>query len=1253
MKKALQVFILLAVTVLCAQLINGKSTFDFKMSNYSLLDTIKKPKIIDKRNQQEFQIIGKIVSISTGEVIPYCSLFVVEDNLGTSSNEEGEFVLNMNALPKKIIISHLNYETKTITIDKRLSLLIQLEPLVNELKLVTIKSNSKKDHVAIGLAKKAFFKTYKLSTQKYYGKAIYRQKSKNDDRFIEFSEIIYDIQFNSEGISHWDILEGRYAMKSDGVKNRNYTLLSKLLKTIQPETDNFVFPLNGKFEEQYNVFVVESYASNKGRFAVLRFKPIKQSKVPLFRGDVTVNVETNEVYKVKYSIENDDVKLIGFAGGGNRLKKNYKLNYEIVFKKDNFNNLIIDYVNVDQQFDFYLNGKFETQVSTTSNLSFFEYYKPTVSKRLGGQFRRNKSDWQKLNEIGYNTKFWEENPIVKRTEVEQELIDSFEAEKSFESIFLNDRESIVAMQSNISNEPFIITLSDLLNEHNQEFPIEKVYLHTSKDVFVAGEDLWYSAYTVLGTENYFSVPSKALFVDFINAKNEIIETQKIGLRNGRARGNILTTKNMPAGEYQIRAYTNWMRNFDEDFFFTKKIKILNSSKENKNKIVSNSPIDLQFFPEGGNATVGLNSKIAFKAIQSNGLGVDVQGSIINSKGKQIVNFKSIDKGAGFFNLIPKPGETYKAVLNDNSEYPLPFVLNEGYSLNVNNIGLKSVEVNIQATKGLQKKTFYVIGHLNNVKYYQGKFNFYNSPNVHFEISKRKIPSGVFTLTLFDEEMKPWCERVLFINNENELAITTVIDKKKFEARDKIVLNVNVSDTEGRPVPSELSIAITDADKITKNFYGSNLVTNMLLEAGLKGHIDNPGVYFNNPKRAEIYKLDLIMLTNGWRKFNWSNFKNGVKQPIKYNFTNGFSISGVARNSSTRPLANITLKVIANSRDRADAYVVETKSNGSFTIENVQHNDITNLAFIGFKNGRKIDNLKITLDKDVTNKALLPQPNFKSEIFANQSEENKEYIETSTLEQQTNFMYAEKDRIELNEVNIVVEKKIEEETVYDNVGITPDNVIKMEEYQGSTFLEQLSRVGGVSVMGAGRMAKVSIRGFGSPLWVVDGVAIYDDQVLAGDVASIGGELPSPTMQPPKVIPIELLSLNTDNIASIEVYKGGNAAKFGMRANNGVIVIHTKKGSYQSVNFNVNEILVTPYVIGKEFYSPKYQVNVIEEKPDYRTLLYWNPYLKLDDKGNATIEFFNSDITKEIQISIEGLSIYGTPGAYLKTYGTDAN
>ena len=1171
-------------------------------------------KITIIKNKSDYTIQGKTFDSKTGEIIPFCSITILNSFIGTSSNELGEFEIKVKTIPATLIFTHINYEKQTITIKDKFELTIKLKPLVFELNEVTI--SNKKDFYAYELAKKVFRKTDIDRKKRKFGKAYYRQKSKNGKQYSEFSEIIYDINHSSEGIHEWDILEGRYALKGGMVNNRNYTLLSRVLKSFQQNSEDLIFPFRDNIDYFYNVKVIEKTITKEGPIVLLDFKPYSKIKSPILEAEAYVNSKTNELLKITATLKHDDFAAVKLKEKS-ASKKNYILTYEMAFKKDSVYGLVMDYMKVNQEFDYYKKDSLITHVSSSSNLSFFEYYKPNSRRRFGRQFSNNKSDWQKLNAIGYNKGFWEENAIVKRTPIENDIIKSFEKNNAFESIFFNTREQIALTQSNISDDIFIKNLEENIRNYNSYKPVEKVYLHTDKDLVTGNENLWFSAYVTLGTRNHYSFASKVLYVDLINPEGKIIKNISIPLEEGRGKGSLKIPKKINSGTYQLRAYTQWMQNLEDAFFFNKNIKIVN--KETKSKKNNSSKIDLQFFPESGTFISGLNGRIAFKAIGIDGLGKKVKGKIVDSNNKFISNFKSIEHGAGVINFIPKLGESYTAILDNNTKFKLPNPEKTGYSMLVSNINLKNIKVKIQATENLRGKKFYIIGHIHNEKYYQGKFEFGGKLLVNFEIPKKKLPTGVFKLTLFNEKGIPMAERAVFNNSKNELKISATIDRKKSKAN-RVKVDVLVNDSKNWPVSTGISLAVTDADKFSKNKNSSTILSQFLLESDLKGYIENPTLFFNDNKRSTRYRLELVMLTHGWRKINWRKIKDDTY--LKFNshkFQQGLKITGIASKSG-KPLTFKKIKMVAITNNEYATYTGNTNGKGEFTINNFNIIGSTKINFNEINPNGKLSEIDVAINPIESSKKVLS--NFRS--LNNQiSEEDIKYAKLTSLNLINDSLL--KDRTLLNEVKIKSAKKYLKKDVSnfdrDNkVGynMVPDHTIHSKEIiGGENMLDVLNAIPGLHF----KQNRIHIRQNPNPaLWIIDGIEVL--------------ELP--------------YNYDFGNIEKIEVLKSViSTAIYGPRGANGVILFKTKtaKMNDSKVNF-VPKQKINGHSEYTEFYSPKFQVNLNKPYKEFKTTLYWNPLLITNEEGKATFYFDKPKNLKNIQIVIEGLSKYGNPGFLIK-------
>ncbi|AXT18684.1 hypothetical protein D7030_06385 [Flavobacteriaceae bacterium AU392] len=797
------------------------------------------------------------------------------------------------------------------------------------------------------------------------------------------------------------------------------------------------------------------------------------------------------------------------------------------------------------------------------------------------------------------------------------------------------------------NKGQIEFISENLKEYNNRNVIEKVYLHTDKNMYTPGQKLWYSGYTVLGANHKETTFSKVLYIDLINSNSEVVISQIQEIDKGKSIGSIVIPEDLISGDYQLRAYTNWMRNYDSEFFFTKQVKILNTAFTDivdVNAIKTANTIDLQFFPEGGDLVEGLSSLVAFKAIGSDGLSREINGKILNSKGEVISIIKSIHKGSGFFYLKPNKEEYYYAELNNGIKYELPKAKKEGYVITVNNTSPSELLVRVQASKFLRDNPFSLfIGQLQKQKFYQGEFNFSEKPYIEIKISKKGLPSGVTTITLFDKKNRPMSERSLFIDNEKELIVTTQISKEEFNTRDQIDLEISVTDAEGQPISADLSLAITDSEKARKDTYASNILTQLLLESDLKGYIEAPSFYFKNKDFTTKSKLDLLMLTHGWRRFNWEDIYKKNKDTIKaFNFEEGLVLSGIAKWRNNNLLKEEEIEILVRDKDGFTQYNTKTDNEGQFKITNFNHVDTVDVVLNSRNKKGNLRSVRVYLNE--RKQLNVPESSFR---ISKKSEENKNklYIINSKLQKEADSIFD----LQFNSKKVTVLDKVVLETEIDKdeksnpnalsstFGIQPDAVVYTEGKEFQSFGTLLSRVGGLTV-GTGNQPSVTLRratgssvnGGTDLLWVLDGVPIANSSI----------------------VPIEIANLSNFEIERIEIAKSAsNLAIFGSRSANGAILIYTRRGDGRVRKLVSPEFRIAGYPFSKEFYAPKYNVKKEEHiKPDYRTTLYWNPNLKTNKNGKAIVTFFNSDVTNQIQIDIQGVS-EGILGTYLEIFGEE--
>jgi len=786
--------------------------------------------------------------------------------------------------------------------------------------------------------------------------------------------------------------------------------------------------------------------------------------------------------------------------------------------------------------------------------------------------------------------------------------------ESAEFNFYQEQDSIEP--SKTSKDPFINQLNSKTDRHNSYNPIEKVFLHTDKSMFSTGETVWYSAYVVIGPLHRYTNGSKVVHVDLIGPDGEIVVSQTHALVNGRGSGALKIPAQLQEGNYQLRSYTQWMQNYDADFFFTKELSIVNTQNKQDVSLAVEDNIDLQFFPEGGHMVAELAGKVSFKAIGSDGLPRKVSGKVLNSAGVTVATLGTFDRGSGFFQLTPKKGEHYAAELDDGSQYPLPEILDIGYTISVNNLNEKAIRVFVQASEELRNKPFYIVGHMRQRNYFHSKFEFNRDQTLKFEVPKADMPGGVLTLTLFDLYNKPWSERPIFINQKEKLVINTKINTNNFVKRGKVTLDINVTDHEGKPIATNLSLATTDAGQVKKDLSSSTILSHFLLESDIRGSILEPGLLFKDRNRKAIEKIDLVMLTNGWRKYQWPEVWKDVKPIKEFPFAEGLTVSGKAFSTNEKHMPNATLNIMAKAGEKLGMFTAKTDLDGRFSIPDFNFIGETMVVFNALDVREKSVDLKVSLGP---NKTKVPPARFKSPLLR-ETEEMEDYDTHSLARSRMEALY-DSQITKLDEVVVTEKKKKESRNQSPStLGMEPDATLYTEDHTAFQTVAGLLRLfNNVLVVGD----KVSIRNGGDPLFILDGI-------------------------PRKV---NVANMLTWDIERVELLKGPRATIWGARAANGVILIYTKRGGGVTYNPVISpEFTISGHAVEKEFYHPKYDVKKEEHStPDYRATLYWNPNIITDESGNAKIEFFNSDSANEIQVSIESLSGNGLPGTFLGTFG----
>lgn len=799
-----------------------------------------------------------------------------------------------------------------------------------------------------------------------------------------------------------------------------------------------------------------------------------------------------------------------------------------------------------------------------------------------------------------------------------------------------------------------------LEKYRTNTPQEKVYLHFDKPYYMAGETMWFKGYLFDGTTHKIDSVSRVMYVDLINETNGKTIASRVLNCDGSTHGDIALPDSLEEGVYQIRAYTNYMRNYSEEFFFHQDFKIYQGSIKNRltdsNVQKMTEVADVQFFPEGGNSVIGLDSRIGFKALNILGKGVEVEGFVLDNAKDTVVAFHSEHLGMGIFNYTPESQKTYTAYIKENDgkyrPYSLPYAHEQGFTMAVDNLSNKEkVKVFIanSSPKPADKSSeIVVVAHQRGQLVFMAKGN-ETQKSFGLSIPKNKIPDdGIVQITLMNAKGEPLCERLVFNNQNRQINLKIIPDKANYKIREKVTANLEATDAEGKPVEGNFSVAVTDASQVIAEPHQENLLSYLLLSSdvsnlsgtdyysALRGNIEQPAYYFDKENTDANRHLDILMMTQGWRRFIWRDLMTDKNPKTNNLLETGLEVTGKALKPNGKIAENVTLTLILkNDKKNPQFLTATTDSLGRYGFYSLDFFDTTQVFVQGIKqNGGK--NLEVTINslKSAPKVRIVKTPynpmEFNAQDLAIFLKKANEAIE---LEKKLKL---NKDQM-LQEV-VVKAKKYEEQdarTIYGKAS----NTIKVDNIlcAGATSVFQMiqGRVAGVQVSPNGQggysvliRGITSITGSNEPLYLMDGMPVEADAFA---------------------------SINPCDIDKIDILKGADAAIFGSRGSTGVIAILTKRGgnNYDYSKDPVSGVTIQKrmgYNVAREFYAPKYDVSLADHvRPDFRSTLHWQPNVRTDVSGKATITYWNTDAKATMRIIAEGVSTQGFVGVAKAEYG----
>ncbi len=359
---------------------------------------------------------------------------------------------------------------------------------------------------------------------------------------------------------------------------------------------------------------------------------------------------------------------------------------------------------------------------------------------------------------------------------------------------------------------------------------------------------------------------------------------------------------------------------------------------------------------------------AFKAIDAGGLGINTKGVIKSKNGQVVTSFESSHLGMGVFNFIPFANETYTAegTTKNGQEFvaKLPNIFKTGVIIEVKEKNEKkitlAIKVNPQILQSYSDSVLQLKISSHNQDYSVYKLKITSLVN-EITIPTTDLPEGISQITIFNNTGKPQCERLIYINKNQNYKISITADKPRYSPRSEVKLNISVMDSLGTPELATLSLSAVDANLVKNtNSSKSDILTYLLLESELKGHIEQPEYYFDSKNKDRWKKLDLLLLTQGWRDFIWKYLPDTSFIP-QYFLESGITISGKVRKALIgKPIDQINVSLTLFDGSSKYHYLTRTDIHGCFNFDSLYFSGIHNVILSANANNKLIKEL-ITLD----------------------------------------------------------------------------------------------------------------------------------------------------------------------------------------------------------------------------------------------------------------------------------------------------
>lgn len=632
---------------------------------------------------------------------------------------------------------------------------------------------------------------------------------------------------------------------------------------------------------------------------------------------------------------------------------------------------------------------------------------------------------------------------------------------------------------------------------------------------------------------------------------------------------------------------------------------------------------VQFFPEGGDLIAGMTQTVAFKAIGIDGKAVEVEGFICNHKRDTLCDLRSLHNGMGVCLLTTEPNARYTATLTSHKglkrTFELPAVRTSGCALQIKRNAGNMLFMKVETTPDLP------IERLAAIVQSRGTIEAVIEDLSRLKrIDTKNMKSGIALISIVDKEHRQIvAERLVFVDNNDFATAEILADKQSFVPREQVALELRIRNSRGVPTSGRFAVSVTDAGAVAMDPESETIFSYLLLSSDLHGPIERPGAYFLRQGVGRREFLDLIMLTNGWRRYDVSKIFQGdhpkiVHEIEKTQYIKG-KVSGLLGKAKHPSIA-----IFQKGGEMLGVFPL-TASN-HFKISGIDMPD-TAYYYIQALNRRgssRTVTLRIEPETFPSTHIPLPRPHFQA---------YKPTVTEAMLMGAKERYYTEGGMRVIDIEAVVVTAKREPSYSYSTL-IDGFNSLGEELAHYASVYDALQRFRQLEVIGT--EVRVRKDPATSGMWMEPSeeefsIDLFDDQDRTPDVL-INGAMADIS---------ELDTYPMEDITRLAYIDAREAAGLGGFTHNGMIVMEVRNSNRRVniTNESLAEVLVGGYAKPAEFYAPRYDIAPQTERKDLRTTIAWEPNLQSNTEGAASLTFWTADRPNDYQVVLEGVTDEG--------------